>query len=62
MHAGNTEADTDGCVLLGMEVDPHGIVGGTSQTAVKLVKFLVKDAIEHDEEVWITVSNFVETA
>ena len=62
MHAGNTEADTDGCPLLGMEIDPRGIVGGTSRPAVKLVQFLVRDAIERGEEVWLTVNNHVETA
>lgn len=62
MHAGNTTADTDGCPLLGMEIDPHGILGGTSRPAVKLVQFMVRDAIEHDEEVWLTVSNAAEQA
>ena len=57
MHAGNTEADTDGCPLLGMEIDPHGIVGGTSQPAVKLIKFLVREAIKRDEVVWLDVNN-----
>lgn len=62
MHAGNTEADTDGCPLLGMEIDPRGIVGGTSRPAVKLVKFLVREAIDREEEVWLTVNNHVEQA
>lgn len=62
MHAGNTEADTDGCPLLGMEIDPRGIVGGTSRQAVKLVQYLVRDAIERGEEVWLTVNNHVEQA
>jgi hypothetical protein len=62
MHGGNTEADTDGCPLLGMEIDPHGIVGGTSQPAVKLIKFVVREAIKRGEEVWIDVCNAVEAA
>lgn len=62
MHAGNTEADTDGCPLLGMEIDPHGIVGGTSRPAVILVKAVVKDAIDRGEEVWIDICNAVASA
>lgn len=62
MHAGNTEADTDGCPLLGMEIDPSGIVGGTSRPAVKLVQYLVREAIDREEEVWLTVNNAVEQA
>lgn len=57
MHAGNSEADTDGCPLLGMEIDPRGIVGGTSRPAVKLVQFLVRDAIDRGELVWIDINN-----
>ena len=62
MHAGNTEKDTDGCPLLGMEVDPHGIVGGTSRPAVKLVQFMVRDALERGDEVWLTIRNHIEEA
>lgn len=62
MHAGNTEKDTEGCPLLGMEIDPHGIVGGTSRPAVKLVQFVVRDALARGEEVWMTVSNHSELA
>lgn len=62
MHAGNTEKDTDGCPLLGMEVYPHGIVGGTSRPAVKLVQLLVRAAADRGGEVWLTVRNHTEAA
>lgn len=62
MHAGNTVEDTEGCLLLGMEIDPRGIVGGTSRPAVNLVKAIVKDAIDRGEEVWIDVNNTAEQA
>lgn len=57
MHAGNTEQDTEGCPLLGMEVNPHGIVGGTSRPAVALIKHLVRAAAGRGEAVFLDVVN-----
>jgi hypothetical protein len=57
MHAGNTESDTEGCPLLGMEVTPTGIMGGTSRPAVSLVKQVVQQAIRRGEVVLMTVVN-----
>ena len=57
MHAGNSEQDTEGCQLLGLAVDAHGIVGGTSRPAVALVKGIVKQVIDHGETVTMDVVN-----
>ena len=57
MHGGNTQADTEGCPLLGFQVTATTIVGGTSAPAVAEVKKLVRGAIEAGDEVWIDVCN-----
>lgn len=62
MHAGNTDADTEGCILLGELIHTGQIVGGTSRPAVKKVRDLVMEAINAGEEVWIEIENPLETA
>lgn len=57
MHAGNTADDTEGCPLLGMAINPMGIVGGTSRPAVALVKTVVMQALAEGRQVWMTVRN-----
>lgn len=59
MHAGNTQNDTEGCPLLGMQAGPHGIVGGTSKPAVLLVRNLVRAALARGEPVSLTVERSV---
>ena len=62
IHAGNDETDTEGCPLLGMQVNAHGIVAGTSRPAVALVKGRIAQAINAGDVVTLAISNTVVNA
>ena len=54
IHGGNTEADTEGCILVGMHMNRTGI--DTCAPAVEHVYSMIADA-EKKEEVWLQVMN-----
>jgi hypothetical protein len=56
MHGGNTEKNTEGCPLLGMNCTRSGI--NTCKEAVDMIKKLVRDEIAAGNEVWMNIVNF----
>ena len=53
IHAGNTRADTEGCILLGS----YGQEGMVIESKVTTDRFnaLITDALDNGEDIWITV-------
>lgn len=54
IHGGNTEADTEGCILVGMHLNRAGI--DTCPPAVEHIYDVIA-AAELEEEVWLSVMN-----
>lgn len=53
IHPGNTAADTEGCILVGLGKTENTVT--QSRLAFTGVFAEIRDAIEHGEEVWLEV-------
>lgn len=57
IHAGNTAANTDGCILTGQYYSEDSIQN--SRAALEILMAKIKTAIEKDKQrCWITVKNY----
>lgn len=60
IHIGNSEKDTDGCILVGARLVKNANGGGTvqqSEIAYRALYPVVAAALEVGEEVWITIND-----
>lgn len=58
IHGGNTELDTDGCLIVGYQATEVGkIKPGTSKPALADLKVRVKKTLQAGQEIWIRVIN-----
>ena len=57
IHPGNTDADTEGCILPGMRIAPHGEAVEQSRAAFDRLFEKIDAAEKAGEEVWITITN-----
>ena len=55
IHAGNTSADTDGCILVGLQKGVNSI--GRSKAAMDLLMPRLQAALQDGGECWITIQN-----
>jgi hypothetical protein len=56
IHKGNTDKDTEGCILLGMKIAEDDLLQDSAE-AYDLVYPMIEAALNAGEEVWITVTN-----
>lgn len=53
LHGGNTEADTEGCILIGAEGDMKGRIWNCKSKVTSLVAAI--KAVERREKIWIEI-------
>lgn len=57
-HIGNTEDETNGCILLGETRDEYKMRVGQSTNAYPHVYWRIVEALQRAEPVWVTVQDY----
>ena len=57
IHGGNTADDTEGCPLVGDQLQGERIVAGTSKPALERLKARIRAALDGGAEVWLEIRN-----
>ena len=55
IHSGNTDKDTEGCMLVGQERGPTTVM--RSRAALNVLQYKIEEAITGGDEVWIEIRN-----
>jgi hypothetical protein len=55
IHPGNTDIDTDGCLLTGTAISDDGEAVTQARIAYEALLHLMQEAWDKDEEVWVTL-------
>jgi hypothetical protein len=61
VHSGNTDRDTDGCIIVGYSLSDQGIiVPGTSRPARNDLREKLIAEVAKGKEIWITITNILQ--